>query len=58
MPANAAFQPHTAAPAVNGLPALHNGALTFARFNTIAKINPAVIALWSGCCMKCPLRIC
>ncbi|MDR5853375.1 tetratricopeptide repeat protein [Caballeronia sp. LZ062] len=47
LPANAPFQPARYAPPVNGLPALHNGYLTFGSFNRINKIQPRAIALWA-----------
>jgi predicted O-linked N-acetylglucosamine transferase (SPINDLY family) len=47
LPANAPFQPAKFAPPVNGLPALHNGHLTFGSFNRINKLQPGTIALWS-----------
>jgi predicted O-linked N-acetylglucosamine transferase (SPINDLY family) len=47
LPANAPFQPARLAPPVNGLPALHNGYLTFGSFNRINKLQPNAIALWS-----------
>ncbi|BCQ22000.1 tetratricopeptide repeat protein [Caballeronia sp. NK8] len=47
LPANAPFQPARLAPPVNGLPALHNGYLTFGSFNRINKLQPRAIALWS-----------
>jgi predicted O-linked N-acetylglucosamine transferase (SPINDLY family) len=47
LPANAPFQPARLAPPVNGLPALHNGYLTFGSFNRINKLQPSAIALWA-----------
>jgi predicted O-linked N-acetylglucosamine transferase (SPINDLY family) len=47
LPAGAPFLPVADAPAVNALPALENGFLTFGSFNHLTKINPQTIALWS-----------
>jgi predicted O-linked N-acetylglucosamine transferase (SPINDLY family) len=47
LPSGALFQPLDPAPAVNGLPALENGALTFGSFNRSDKLTEAVVALWS-----------
>jgi predicted O-linked N-acetylglucosamine transferase (SPINDLY family) len=47
IPAIAPFQPSEMAPLVNPLPALANGYVTFASFSRMAKLNPAVVALWS-----------
>jgi predicted O-linked N-acetylglucosamine transferase (SPINDLY family) len=47
LPANVPFQPHPAAPAVNPLPALATGAVTFGSFNRLGKINAATIRAWS-----------
>ncbi len=41
------FQPSPNAPAVNALPALTRGQVTFASFNRASKLNEGVIALWS-----------
>ncbi|SAK45807.1 TPR domain-containing protein [Caballeronia temeraria] len=47
LPANAPFRPARLAPPVNGLPALHNGYLTFGSFNRINKLQSGAIALWA-----------
>lgn len=44
---NRSFQPEAQAPAVNPLPALARGELTFASFNRPGKISAAAIDLWS-----------
>jgi predicted O-linked N-acetylglucosamine transferase (SPINDLY family) len=44
--ANAPFQPFLTAPELNPLPALDTGALTFASFNRLGKVNPATLDLW------------
>jgi predicted O-linked N-acetylglucosamine transferase (SPINDLY family) len=48
LPATAPFQPHAASPAVNTLPALATGSLTFGSFNRISKISAEAIRLWSA----------
>lgn len=47
LPALAPFEPSIVAPAVNELPALKNGFITFGSFNRTIKINRAVIACWA-----------
>jgi predicted O-linked N-acetylglucosamine transferase (SPINDLY family) len=41
------FSPSDLSPAINTLPALKNGYITFGSFNRPIKINASVIALWS-----------
>ncbi|HWS63858.1 MAG TPA: tetratricopeptide repeat protein [Steroidobacteraceae bacterium] len=48
LPADAPFQPHVSSPAVNPLPALATGALTFGSFNRMSKISAAAVRLWSA----------
>lgn len=47
LPCVAAFQPLQTAPAINPLPALANGYITFGSFSRLAKLNAQVVALWS-----------
>jgi predicted O-linked N-acetylglucosamine transferase (SPINDLY family) len=47
LPAATLFAPDPLAPAVQALPALTQGHITFGSFNRISKINDSVIALWS-----------
>lgn len=47
LPASAAFQPEVNSAAVNPLPALTNGHLTFGSFNRISKIGREVVAAWA-----------
>ena len=47
LPASAPFLPYEQAPAVNGLPVLENGHLTFGSFNRPSKITRPVVALWA-----------
>ena len=47
LPASATFLPVPDAPAVNVLPALGNGFMTFGSFNHSRKISRSVIALWA-----------
>lgn len=47
LPSGALFQPLVQAPAVNGLPALESGALTFGSFNRSDKLAEGMVALWS-----------
>ncbi len=48
LPVSANFAPPTLTPAVNTLPALHNGYLTFGSFNRPSKISQSTIALWAN----------
>lgn len=47
LPSAVCFQPSDHAPAVNTLPALERGYLTFGSFNRRNKITPHVVALWA-----------
>jgi len=44
----AAYRPQPGCPEVNPLPALTNGFITFASLNNSAKLNPALIHVWSS----------
>lgn len=54
LPAQAAFQPHEAAPPISSLPALATGRVTFGSFNRLGKINEATINLWSQLLRELP----
>ncbi len=47
LPAAMVFQPNPFAPAINALPALEKGRITFGSFNRHNKINDSVVVLWS-----------
>jgi protein O-GlcNAc transferase len=47
LPASAPYQPNSAAPPVNGLPALNNGYVTFGSFNRQNKLRQSIIGVWS-----------
>ncbi|KVK87074.1 tetratricopeptide repeat protein [Burkholderia cepacia] len=47
MPALAPYAPPANCPPVNGLPALHNGHITYGSFNRLNKLRQDVIALWA-----------
>jgi len=47
LPSGALFQPLDLAPAVNGLPALESGVVTFGSFNRNDKLVEGVVALWA-----------
>ncbi len=49
-----AYQPELQCPAVNALPALSTGEITFASLNTLSKIGPAVVALWARILQSVP----
>ncbi|MDN7915836.1 O-linked N-acetylglucosamine transferase family protein [Burkholderia cepacia] len=48
MPALAPYAPPVNCPPVNGLPALHNGYVTYGSFNRLNKLREDVIALWAA----------
>ena len=48
------FQPEISAPAVNALPALSKGRLTFGSFNRTSKLGESVVALWSRVLKELP----
>jgi predicted O-linked N-acetylglucosamine transferase (SPINDLY family) len=54
LPANVPFEPNPTAPAVNRLPALDSGQMTFGSFNRLGKINDSTIALWSQLLRELP----
>ncbi|KND61352.1 putative O-linked N-acetylglucosamine transferase, SPINDLY family [Candidatus Burkholderia verschuerenii] len=47
LPAFAPFEPASVSPALNALPALSRGHLTFGSFNRFNKLRPQTVALWS-----------
>jgi predicted O-linked N-acetylglucosamine transferase (SPINDLY family) len=47
LPSSAVFMPPQHCPPVNGLPAQHNGYITFGSFNRLNKLRQDVIALWA-----------
>jgi predicted O-linked N-acetylglucosamine transferase (SPINDLY family) len=54
LPDRWAFQPHADAPAVNALPALESGRLTFGSFHRVGKINASTVRLWSDLLLALP----
>lgn len=48
LPVNAPFEPHPHAPAVNTLPALQHGTLTFGCFNRPTKITRTAVKQWAA----------
>ena len=48
------FRPDPDSPAVNDLPALETGHVTFGSFNAFLKVNPEVIALWARLLRETP----
>jgi protein O-GlcNAc transferase len=42
------YDPLTSEPAVNGLPALNNGYVTFGSLNNFCKVNDTTLKLWAG----------
>ena len=55
LPAAASYLPREHAPAINSLPALQNGYLSFGSFNRVSKLSPSVINLWSQLLRALPL---
>lgn len=54
LPVNATFTPDPQAPAVNTLPALSNGYITFGCFNRILKITQATVQQWAALMQALP----
>lgn len=54
LPAVSPFVADALCPPVNGLPALHNGYITFGSFNRMDKLRRDVIALWSRLLREVP----
>ncbi|WP_042266135.1 O-linked N-acetylglucosamine transferase family protein [Paraburkholderia heleia] len=54
LPALAPFKPNEQAPAVNELPALKNGFVTFGSFSRLVKVGPEVVALWAHVLREIP----
>ena len=54
LPAQTPFQPHPSAPAVNPLPALATGHMTFGSFNRPDKIGDSTIRAWSRLLAQLP----
>jgi protein O-GlcNAc transferase len=48
------YGPSSEAPPVGSLPAITNGYVTFASFNTLAKISPDVLSLWAEILHRLP----
>jgi predicted O-linked N-acetylglucosamine transferase (SPINDLY family)/glycosyltransferase involved in cell wall biosynthesis len=48
------FEPDSAAPEVEPLPALQNGFVTFGCFNNMAKLNPALFETWAEILLRVP----
>lgn len=55
LPVVSTFLPDEDAPAVNELPALRAGRVTFGSFNRVAKLSPQVIHLWGQLLRALPL---
>jgi len=54
LPVNAPFVPHPQAPAINALPALSNGYVTFGCFNRPNKITQATVQQWAAVIQATP----
>ncbi len=48
------YRPPDFAPEITALPALERGIITFGSLNTLLKLNPQVIGLWSRVLQECP----
>ncbi len=48
------YRPHPNALAVNALPALHNGFITFGSLNNVQKLNRSVVSAWSQILLSIP----
>ena len=48
------YQPPIDAPEVNHLPAIRNNHITFASFNALSKVNPAMINCWANILRQLP----
>jgi protein O-GlcNAc transferase len=53
-PGGDCYLPPRETPSVGPLPALANGMVTFACFNNVLKITPAILALWASILKVCP----
>ena len=54
LPANAPFQPYAASPAINALPAVRTGHLTFGSFNRLGKISADTVDSWAALMQALP----
>ena len=52
------YDPLSDQPAVNSLPALQNGHITFGCLNNFYKVNDALLTLWAQVLQAVPGRVC